>query len=185
MSRAKDRDTELTARDLRRRFDYDPNTGVFRYRYRPECQGKIEIGDVAGYVREKRYLVIKIDNYPYYAHRLAWLYVYGQWPENEVDHIDLNKLNNSISNLRAATRAENRTNTKLQATSSSGYKGVTRFRCKHMTKRIECDCPVRWKAQATIDQKVVYLGLYDTKEAAHEAYCNAVREARPEFFRKK
>jgi len=183
MSRPKDRSTALTAKELRRRIDYDPYTGVFRYKIAPECQSHIKVGDIAGYVREGRYLVIKIDGKAYYAHRLAWLHTYGVWPDHLLDHEDTNKLNNAIHNLRPASQAENKTNGPLYENNTSGFKGVTRYRCKHIQKGTECSCPPRWKAQATINQKVTYLGLFDTKELAHEAYVKAVKAARPGFAR--
>jgi hypothetical protein len=183
LSKAKDKSLGLTARELRRRFEYNQHTGEFRYRYTPECQTKVKAGDVAGYIREKRYWVISIDNKKYYAHRLAWLYFYGVWPDRLIDHRDTNKLNNSINNLRLSTQAENKTNGSLYENNTSGFKGVTKYRCKHIQKGLECSCPPRWKAQATIDQKVVYLGLFDTKEQAHEAYVKAVQAARPTFAR--
>jgi len=182
MATPTDREHALTVRELRSRLDYDPHTGIFKYKIPPKYS-KVRAGDIAGYVRDGNYLLIKIDSIAYYAHRLAWLYVYGAWPKEYLDHANLNKLDNRIANLRPASMAENRTNTPLSKGNSSGFKGVTKYRCKHVQKGIECTCPTRWKAQATIDQKVIYLGLFDTKELAHEAYVKAVTAARPDFVR--
>jgi hypothetical protein len=168
MSRPKDRKSDLTAKELRSRLDYDPITGIFRYKVVPECQHKIKVGDIAGYIREKRYLVIKIDGKAYYAHRLAWLYVYGAWPTNLIDHEDTNKLNNSLSNLRPANQSKNKANAPKPKNNTSGFKGVVK-------------CKNRWKAQITYQQQVMYLGLFDTKEKAHAAYLEKARELHGEF----
>lgn len=88
----------------------------------------------------------------------------------EVDHVDGNHFNNRRSNLRLATRTENMTNQKLHYNSTSGFKGVTRLR-------------YRWVAQIQIQGKKRHLGVFDTPEEAHQAYCEAGRKYFGEFFR--
>jgi hypothetical protein len=90
--------------DLKQILDYDQNTGVFRWATR-KCQRK-RAGEIAGSVSNKGYVMIGIDYKKYSAHRLAWLYVHGDWPAGEIDHINRDRTDNRISNLRVATRRQ-------------------------------------------------------------------------------
>ena len=92
---------DLTAERLRGLLEYDGTTGVFHWK---------GTGERAGSIQDKGYRTIEIGGRSYYAHRLAWLYTYGSWPNDELDHIDRNKDNNSISNLRDVSRSENNRN---------------------------------------------------------------------------
>lgn len=96
----------LTAEWLRDNMTYDPDTGHFCWK-KPGF-GRT-VGKVAGSARNRNdgYIAIKVGGTVHYAHRLAWLYVYGEWPPQSVDHIDCNRANNAISNLRLATPAQN------------------------------------------------------------------------------
>jgi hypothetical protein len=102
-------------------------------------------------------------------HNLAWLYVNGYLPINELDHVDRDKQNNKITNLRASTRAENARNKGVNVRNKSGFKGV---RVKNNG---------RFEAQLKVDGKMLYLGTYDTIEKAHEAYCNAATKYHGEY----
>lgn len=86
----------LTVERLRELLDYDPETGVFRWK---EPRRKCRVGEVAGSLRKDGYVKIQVDGRFYQAHRLAWLCVYGVWP-SAIDHIDGNRANNAIANLR-------------------------------------------------------------------------------------
>ncbi len=166
--KAKDSELGLTVEELRERFSYDPDTGIFRHIKPSKYQGALKAGDEAGYIREGKYLVISINNRQYYAHRLAWLYVNGEWPPELLDHINQDKLDNRISNLRLASKSENCSNGSLRTNNTSGYKGVVKFGHK-------------WKAQITHNQEVIYLGLHDTPEKAHAAYVKKSKELRGDF----
>lgn len=97
-------DPSVTAEYVRQHLDYDQDAGVFRWKsVRPGRKA----GAVAGCVQAGGYVGIKLDGRLYKAHRLAWLYVNGQWPSDHVDHVDCNRSNNAISNLRIATPAQN------------------------------------------------------------------------------
>lgn len=101
---------------------YDPETGIFTWRHpRRKCTP----GKVVGAMDSRGYRVAKLDYRRYYLHRLAWLYMTGEWPLDEVDHIDRNKSNNRWENLRAATTKENAENTGLRKSNKSGVTGVS------------------------------------------------------------
>ncbi len=154
--------TDLTAQRLRELLSYDPETGVFtRLVY---ASSHATIGRAAGGLSSSGYIYIAIDGRKYQAHRLAWLYTHGCWPALEVDHINGVKFDNRISNLRDVSRTDNARNflgpTKRNA--SSGVLGVT-------------PCGDRWRAAVTVSRKRIHVGVFDTKEAAHDAYLKAKR----------
>lgn len=101
---------------------YDPENGIFTWRI---ARRKCRPGDVVGTTEPRGYQVAKLDYRIYYLHRLAWLYMTGEWPEDGVDHIDRNKSNNRWGNLRKATAKENAENTGLKKSNRSGVTGVS------------------------------------------------------------
>lgn len=112
----------LTQQRLKDVLVYHAETGVFTWRFgRP----KAAAGSVAGSVNWKGYWIICIDGKQYRAHRLAWLYVHGEMPEHTIDHVNQNKLDNRIENLRMVTNAENHRNMGIQSNNKSGYRGVS------------------------------------------------------------
>ena len=135
---------------------YEPDSGLFRSR-RKTCRSIP--GSVIGAVRPDGYLQIYVLGRNYLAHRLAWLYVHGTWPEVHIDHIDGDGTNNRIENLRLATPAENgRNRTRPQARNSSGERGVYWSRIRK-----------KWIAQIGVDRRTINLGGYDTKAEAKTA----------------
>jgi hypothetical protein len=100
---------------------YTPDTGVFTWR---QSRGTKKEGSVAGWQHSTGYWYIRLDGCDYKLHRLAWLYVYGKDPEGLLDHIDRNKSNNRITNLRTATHAQNQQNKKVYKNNRSGHKGI-------------------------------------------------------------
>lgn len=166
----------LTAARLRELLDYDPGTGVFRWRvYRsPNAQA----GEIASCVskaphdRGGGYRRIAIDGKTHTAHRLAWLYVTGEEAPPQIDHESTNRDDNRFSNLRVATHSDNAGNRGAQANNTSGFKGVTWHKGAG-----------RWLAQIQRHGRHEYLGLFDTPEAAHAAYAKAARETFGEFAR--
>jgi hypothetical protein len=157
----------LTAERLRELLDYDPETGIFTWRAN---RGRARAGMVAGYLARDGYRLIEIDGHPYQAHRLAWLYVFGEWPEGYLDHRDCDRDNNAIDNLRTANRHQNAGNSRISKRNTSGYKGVS----WHKRDR-------KWQAQIYRDGKACSLGYFDDPEEAHEAYMDAAREYWGEF----
>jgi hypothetical protein len=153
---------------VRELLDYDENSGIFRWR---KSKGRAKGGSVAGTVRPDGYLKLNIDGKPYFLHRLAWFYVHGVWPAETIDHIDLNKANNAISNLREATYHENACNKESNG-SASGYKGVG----WHI-------CSKKWQVRIKAYGKTKFVGLFDTPEQAYLAYCEAANDLHGEFAR--
>lgn len=155
-------DGQLTAERLRELLAYDPNTGVFTWRL---GRGRVKAGYVAGAPNGKGYLLIKIDGKNHKAHRLAWLYMHGEWPSSEIDHKDRVKTNNRIQNLRAVTRSENSQNKTLPKNNTSKFRGV------YWHKRDR-----RWVAKIAINGKRKHLGHFDTAESASAAYLDAAAQ---------
>jgi hypothetical protein len=94
----------LTAERLREILGYDPETGLFTRLVRT---GRIRAGEVAGTAHSRGYRSIVIDGRVYLSHRLAWLYVHGEWPPEQIDHINRNRADNRLVNLRAAKQSQN------------------------------------------------------------------------------
>ena len=110
----------LTQERLKEVLHYDPETGIFAWQVQT---GRSRLDSPAGYTRRDGYRQIKVDKRVYLAHRLAWLFMMGAWPSEEVDHINCNKVDNRWTNLRPATRGQNNANSRARR-SKSGIKGV-------------------------------------------------------------
>lgn len=167
---------------------YDKNTGDFIWRERtPDMfeDGKQTkennckawnaryANTLAGHADKKEgRRIIKIKNKAYCANVLAWIYETGEIPKTDIDHIDNNPNNDAFSNLRLATRSENLANKRKTKSNRSGYKGVHYM-------------PLNKKFRATIRKqgKHYSLGLFETAQQAHEAYCKAAQELFGEFAR--
>lgn len=147
-------------------LDYNPSTGEFVWRKRMSKRGVL--GKIAGTTSRQGYIHINTSGKCYMAHRLAWLYVHGELPKGSIDHIDMNKANNSISNLRLATLSENQWNTKAYASNKLGVKGVYKQYGKY---------------KATIKKygKANHLGSFDTVEEASKAYQDAAKTMHGRF----
>lgn len=113
----------LNASRLRELLSYCQKTGVFHWKV--WRGGPAAVGSVAGCTDSKGYRQIRLDMRNHLAHRLAWLYVYGEFPKGHLDHIDRNPQNNAIANLRECTHAENHQNEGLRSDSTSGATGVS------------------------------------------------------------
>lgn len=153
---------ELTADRLKTLLSYDPDTGIFTRKIR--TSNRIEAGDVAGCLHSSGYWNIKVDGKMVKGHRLAWLYVYGCWPEYEIDHINGDAADNRIANLRDIPHAHNVQNLRgPRSDNVSGFLGV------HKTE-------YGWKVNIQIDKVPMKLpGTYPTAEEAHQAYLEVKR----------
>jgi hypothetical protein len=154
----------ITAERLRSLLSYNPETGIFTWRVR---RGRILAGTVTGGIGSHGYVEIRVDYRLYLAHRLAWLYMTGEWPKETIDHRDLDRTNNRWRNLREATFGQNNTN--RRARGAQGLKGVTKNRRAYV-------------AQIQVAGRNRYLGSFATPEAAHAAYV-AASSAHGEFAR--
>lgn len=145
----------ITQERLKSLLMYNADTGDFLWRV---SRGRVKAGSKAGSTNGTDYVQLRLDGYNYKAHRLAWLYVYGEWPPAEIDHINRVRCDNRISNLRSVTRAQNHQNRNKPKHNTSGYVGVSFHR------RSGC-----WRADIKINGKQRALGLYDTKQEAVQA----------------
>jgi hypothetical protein len=155
---------------LRSVLDYDPETGLFVWRQR--INNRAPQGSRAGHLNNQGYIYISLDGRKYAAHRLAWLYVYGTWPADLIDHIDLNRANNAIGNLREATHSTNKANRLAPSNNTSGIKGVGFSKAQR-----------KWQASICRQYKQTHLGFFETKEEAAEAYRQAATRLFGEFAR--
>ena len=158
---------DLTAARLRELLHYDPETGVFRWRVDAGWAGRFKAGTIVGSENAYGHLVVNLGGTPRYLHRIAFVLMTGEWPQQAVDHIDGNRQNNAWSNLRDVAQ---RANTENRRSATRGKKsglplGVSVDR---RDGRIRADITVNGKARS--------LGRYDTPEEAHAAYLKAKRE---------
>lgn len=147
----------LTVDRLRGLLHYDPETGVFTSKVRRGS--RCPIGREVGSVTSCGYVALCIDHRKYYAHRLAWAYLNGYWPAGDIDHIDGNRQNNRISNLRPATRREN-LQSSMPGRSICGFKGVSAVKGER----------ARFRARIYVDSVEISLGCFGTAHEAAKAY---------------
>ncbi len=163
----------VTLERLKEVLDYDPATGLFRWKVK-RCN--VEAGQVAGHHKGPRYIRINIDLVSYRAHILAWLYMTGEWPPRFIDHRDTDKANNRWENLRLATKSQNMANMPAPKSNRSGFKGVSRYRAGDSYGK-------PWQAGISKDGKRMSLGHFATPEEAHAAYAAAAEKFFGEFAR--
>lgn len=124
----------LTQERLKEVLSYNPTTGVF---VRKASRNGWPVGGIAGNVDKNGYVIVRIGSKAYKAHRLAWLYVNGRWPKDQIDHIDMVKTNNAWVNLREASTSQNKANMSKRADNTTGWKGVVQQkRCKTYVAQI-------------------------------------------------
>lgn len=156
----------LTSGRLKERLRYSRATGLFVWRDGPRA------GLPAGCPGAKGYIQVRLAGRLYYAHRLAWLYVTGEWPADELDHRDLDRANNRWRNLRPATHLQNAQNGPMRKRNVARVKGVW----WNPRKR-------KWEASIMANRKRHWLGLFDSRKEAHSAYRTAAVRHFGEFAR--
>lgn len=150
-------------------FDYNEETGILYWR---ESRGCVAKGYIAGTKHNKGYLSIVLDKIPYLVHRVIWCMYYGNWPTDYIDHINGNRSDNSILNLRLATRSENAKNHPKRLDNTSGIKGVIWDKRRN-----------KWIARVQNNNTRYDVGGYDSIEEAeleikkfreqlHNEFCN-------------
>jgi hypothetical protein len=150
----------LPQSQIKVRLAYDKHTGVFTWKIPPRSRPDICVGDIAGGIHSRlgyRYIA------GYRASRLAWFFVYGKWPAEQIDHIDHNKANDSIANLRELTAAENAQNkNKPYKNNKLGVMGVVLSKSGLFTSSLK------------LNGVCIKLGRFKSSEEAHEAYTHTV-----------
>ncbi|WP_421883281.1 HNH endonuclease signature motif containing protein [Methylibium sp.] len=144
--------TDLTAQRLRELLHYDPETGAIYKR--------------VGHLTTHGYQRVYVDGRPYQLHRLAWMLVHGAWPTDHIDHLNGDRSDNRLSNLRDVPKVTNQQNERrARKNSRSGLLGAS------WSKAMK-----RWTARIHHDGKHHFLGYFDTAEEAHSAYLSAKRK---------
>lgn len=148
-------------------FAYDPDNGGL---YRRQS------GQRAGRALRNGYRSVCVDGEAWREHRLVWIWAHGVVPGeyDEIDHIDGDRANNRIENLRLVSRAQNQWNARVRKDNTSGLKGVSWNKKANL-----------WAANISINGKVVYLGMFPSAKEAHEAYAARAKEIRGEYARVK
>lgn len=153
----------ITAEFLRELYDYDHLTGVFTRKFK---NSKVKIGSIAGHIKSNGYVAFHVDRVKVHAHRMAWLHFYGKMPCGDIDHIDGDRTNNRISNLRDVSRQTNLENIKRAKSHnlSTGILGAYKSPKGLFSSRIR------------ISGADHYLGAFKTAELAHAAYMSAKKQ---------
>lgn len=151
-------------------LSYDKNSGDLFWKVSNNQKRK---NSKAGYKTKSGYRMVKIFGKNYLCHRIVWLMHYGSWPHQYIDHIDGNKENNHIGNLREANHSENKKNEKLRKDNLLRIKGV------------QLHGSGKYRARIFANGKHISLGLYGTAKEAHQAYISAAKKFHGEFMRAK
>lgn len=156
---------DFTAQRIQEVLRYAPETGIFTWIR--DVANNVKAGSLAGYVGKTGYRVIRIGKRNYKAHRLAWLYFYGVWPDDDIDHKDGDRDNNRIANLRDVVRQVNSQNQRSPAKKNgTGKLGVSLTGSRKNP----------YRAAIWVSGKLLHLGVYESAELAHGAYLTAKRD---------
>ena len=164
------KEDELSLEFLKSLLNYDEATGLFTWI--KNMAPKAKAGQVAGSICKDGYRHIKLKGTAYKAHRLAWLYFYGEWPEGEIDHRFRDKDDNRIATLRIVTPSENSINRGIRKDNTSGYKGVS------WSKKTK-----KWGAEITANGNRIFLGYFETAELASDVYMKAAKNLHGKIVR--
>lgn len=159
----------ISQAELHNLFLYNQDTGYFIRKV--ETSVATKIGDMAGYTNRQGYVQMRVHGKTYQAHSLAWLYVFGEMP-SLIDHIDGNRSNNAITNLRIADRSMNGFNREKKCASSSVFKGVL------WSKKYG-----KWEAKISANRKRKHIGYFKCEQEAAHAYNKAAIELHGEYAR--
>ena len=160
--------SHITRERVMQLVGYDPMTGLFVWRV--VTSNCVKVGQFAGTLHHSGYVRIQLDGRRYAAHRIAWLYVTGEWPADELDHVNGKRADNRFANLRLASRRENMGNRSKRSDNASGAKGVS-WHKQHS----------KWTAQIRCNGRRYHLGYFSTVEEANAAYQGAASLVFGEF----
>lgn len=150
-------------------LEYDKENGCF---YRKQLHQKMPAGSIVGCKKANGYIYVGLFKKHIFCHRLVWFFEHGEWPTKVIDHIDGDKTNNKITNLRLATYSQSSMHRKVMSNSKSQLKGVIFIKRKN-----------RYRATIRCNNKRIYLGYYKTAEEAHVAYVAKAKELHKEFMK--
>lgn len=159
---------DVSSHDLWRLFDYDKATGLLSWKS-PNSPA-VRVGQRAGTLHSSGYLRVNVHGSGFSVHRLVWCMHTGEWPVEQIDHINGNKADNRVENLRLASAAQQVFNRPKTWKNASGVKGVA-----------PCSKTKNWRAYIVVNGKQVYLGGYRTVEAAAAARVEAEKKYQGEF----
>ena len=159
---------DITQALLHEMLDYNKDSGVFVWKVR--SAQKIRVGDIAGTVNAKGYVGIKLFGKRYLAHRLAWMYINGEFPDSFIDHANTVRTDNRIDNLRLSTHQENKRNGKLYKNNTSGFRGVA-FKQS------------AWVGSLEVGDRRVYVGRFKTAAEASAAVEKQAEKIHSLFYR--
>lgn len=162
----------MTPEQAKLLFDYDPASGVMRWKVPSGRYGRFPAGCIAGSPNSTGCLQISYRSKKYKVHRVAFAIMTGRWPAQFIDHIDGNPANNAWSNIREASPAQNKRNQRIRKDSRTGVKGVW------IDRRVG-----KFAAQITVDGQQISLGYYRSLDDAAKAYREASQRYHGEFGR--
>lgn len=157
------------AKRFRYSLDYNPQTGVFIWKIPPKYHPELK-GAPAGTKTPKGYIKIRINGKKYFAHRLAWLFHFGHFPQKQLDHKNGVRHDNRIANLRLASNPQNQANRRRKTG-------------KPLMKGVRILPSGKFNARVSFEKKLISLGTFDTEQLAGAAYLKAARKFYGQFAR--
>jgi hypothetical protein len=158
--------------DIKDYIDYDPEAGILTRKKKYSIYSNYKIGDVLRTTNGNGYIHFYLANKNYLGHRVAWYLYHGEWPKDQIDHVDHDATNNKIKNLRAATQSENNMNRGL----------FSRIHCLPKGVYLTTSKASPYKSSIRLNKKFIHLGYFKTVEEASEAYEDAAENLFKEFY---
>jgi hypothetical protein len=157
----------MAEKDIREYIEYDKLTGAMTWI--KSNSNRVKVGDKVSHIDAHGYIGVSFNGSRYKGHRLAWYLSTGMWPEGDIDHINGDRTDNRLENLRACSRGDNLKNMRVSGKGSSKYKGVCRM------------SNGRYSAQITVNNKKKHLGCFVCEDDAALAYNEAAVKLYKEF----